>query len=212
LVIFRSKLRQHAGQYLQSKVFFVAKSVGATLKHTDFVVQSFDEAERDFVLGLAVGSDAVLVSLDHVSEIQLGFQTLPFELRSPILEELPGPRLAAVIPQLAEGFLQQVRGVEALVGCEQQLQVLPGAAGEILRMGQQSIFLTLDEGARFALKPAVLARTPMAEVYNEVKRQCQQHNLPAPARDSIIKRIRALDARLAALRRMGAKDAGAMPS
>jgi hypothetical protein len=52
----------------------------------------------------------------------------------------------------------------------------------------------------------------MAEVYNEVKRQCQQHNLPAPARDSIIKRIRALDARLAALRRMGAKDAGAMPS
>jgi hypothetical protein len=80
LIIFRSKLRQHAGQDLQSQVLFVTQSVGATLEYTDFVVQSLDEAERDFVLGLAVGSDAIPVSFDHVSELLVGFQTLPFEL------------------------------------------------------------------------------------------------------------------------------------
>jgi hypothetical protein len=74
LIIFRSKLRQHAGEDLQSKVFLVAKFAGATLKNTDLVVQSFDEAERDFVLGLAVGSDPIPVSLDHVSKVLVGLQ------------------------------------------------------------------------------------------------------------------------------------------
>ena len=82
-----------------SKVLFVAQSVGATLKHTDFIVQSLDEAERDFVLGFAVRSDAVTVSLNDVSEVLIGFQTLPFELGPPVLEEPPGPRLAVVIPR-----------------------------------------------------------------------------------------------------------------
>jgi hypothetical protein len=126
LVIFRSKLRQHAGQDLQAKVFLVATSVGATLKDTDLIVQSLDEAERDLVLGLTVGSGAIPVSLDHVSKVLVGLQPLPFELRAPVLEELPGPSFAAVIPQLTKGFFQQIRGVEALVGCEQQFQILAG--------------------------------------------------------------------------------------
>ena len=145
MIIFRSKLRQHAGQDLQSKVLFVAKSVGATLKHADFIIQTFDEAERDLILRLAVGGDAIPVSLDHVSEVLVGFQALPFELRPPVLEELPGPCFAVVIPKLAKGLLQQIRGVESLVGREQELEVLSSAAGEVLRMGQQSIFLPLRE-------------------------------------------------------------------
>jgi hypothetical protein len=36
LIIFQSKLRQHASQDLQPKVLFVARSVGAALKHTGF--------------------------------------------------------------------------------------------------------------------------------------------------------------------------------
>jgi putative transposase len=55
-----------------------------------------------------------------------------------------------------------------------------------------------------------LALNAMEEAYNEVKRQCRRHNLPVPARNSVIKRIRALDARLAARRRLGAKDAEAV--
>jgi hypothetical protein len=62
------------------------------------------------------------VSLHHVSEILVGSQTSPLPLRPPVLEELLGPGLAVVVLQLAEGFLEQVSGVEALVGLEQMTQ------------------------------------------------------------------------------------------
>jgi hypothetical protein len=84
LIIFRSKLREHAGQDLQSKVLFIAQSVGTTLQYADFVVQSLDKAEGDFVLWLAVGSDAIPVSFNHVSEVLVGLQALSFELRAPV--------------------------------------------------------------------------------------------------------------------------------
>lgn len=48
-------------------------------------------------------------------------------------------------------------------------------------------------------------KTPMEETYREVVRRCRQVHLPAPARNNIIKRIRALDARMVARRRMGPK-------
>ena len=50
-------------------------------------------------------------------------------------------------------------------------------------------------------------RKPMEEVYREVVRQCRKKNWVAPARDTVISRIRALDARLVARRRLGAKSA-----
>jgi hypothetical protein len=72
LIIFRSKLRQHAGKNLQSKVLFVAQSVGTALKDTDLVVETLDEAERDFVLGSAVGGESIPVTLDHIGEALVG--------------------------------------------------------------------------------------------------------------------------------------------
>ena len=53
-------------------------------------------------------------------------------------------------------------------------------------------------------------RPPMEETYREVVRRCRQRDLPAPARNSVIRRIRALDARLVARRRMGAKASEAI--
>ena len=41
MIIFRSKLGQHAGQDLQAKVFFIAQPIGSALDDTDFVVQTF---------------------------------------------------------------------------------------------------------------------------------------------------------------------------
>ena len=73
---------------------------------------------------IAVGGDAVPVPLDHLGELLVGLQALPFQLRPPVLEELPRPRLAAVVPQLAEGFLEQVGGVQPFVRAEQELEVL----------------------------------------------------------------------------------------
>ena len=56
---------------------------------------------------------------------------------------------------------------------------------------------------RYLVRP----RTPMEEVYKEVARRCRDRNLVPPARNSVLKRIRALDARLVARRRLGAKSA-----
>jgi putative transposase len=56
---------------------------------------------------------------------------------------------------------------------------------------------------RYLVRP----RTPMEEVYKEVKRQCRAKSLVPPARNSVSKRIRALDARLVARRRLGTKSA-----
>ena len=41
--------RQHAGENLEAEVFFVAQSIGSSLEHADFVVEAFDETERDLV-------------------------------------------------------------------------------------------------------------------------------------------------------------------
>jgi len=44
---------------------------------------------------------------------------------------------------------------------------------------------------RYLVRP----RTPMEEVYRNVKKRCRELSIPAPARGSVLARIRALDAR-----------------
>jgi hypothetical protein len=53
-------------------------------------------------------------------------------------------------------------------------------------------------------------KPPMEEAYRQIVHQCQQLALPASARNSVLKRIRDLDARLAARKRLGAKAAQAI--
>lgn len=53
----------------------------------------------------------------------------------------------------------------------------------------------------------VRPRKPMEEVYREVVRRCRRDHLIAPSRNSVLSRIRALDARLVARRRLGSKSA-----
>jgi hypothetical protein len=98
LIIFRSNLRQHRGQYLQSEGFLIPQAIGAALHDSDLVVEPLDEAERYLVFGLAVGGDAIPVPLDHLGELLVRLQALPLEARSPVLEELfrPGPAVGAV--------------------------------------------------------------------------------------------------------------------
>src|ERR1019366_1298010 len=147
---------QHAGEDLEAKVFLIAQTVGATLDDADLVVQAFDEAEGDFVLRLAVCGDAVPVSLDHVGEVFVGLESLPLQLRAPVVEELACPGLAVVIPQLGKGLLEHIGGVQALVGSQQEPQILPGRTGEVLWMGQQGVLLALDEVALVTFKTRVL--------------------------------------------------------
>lgn len=101
--------------------------------------------------------------LDHGGEVLVGFQALPLELRPPVLDELSGPHFAVVVPQLTEGIFEQVRGVEALVGRQQQLEIRSCCAGKVLWMRQQGVFLSLDELAFLALEARVLRLSDLVQ-------------------------------------------------
>jgi putative transposase len=60
---------------------------------------------------------------------------------------------------------------------------------------------------RYLVRP----RTPMEEVYRNVCKRCSELDIPAPARGSVLSRIRALVARHVARRRLGAKAAQSIP-
>src|SRR6266852_2068931 len=136
-MVARSERRQHAGEDLESQVLFVAEPVGATLEHADLVVQPLDEAERDLVLRAAIGRDPIPVPVNHRGELLVGLQALPLEGRPPVLEEAARPTLPAIVPELAERFLEQVGGVQPLVGGEQGLECPAAAQGQVLAVRQQ---------------------------------------------------------------------------
>src|SRR5262249_36309358 len=71
--------REHAGKDLKGQVLLIAQAIGTALKDADFVVETLDEAEGDFVLGPAIGGDAVPVTLDHRRELLVGLEPLPFK-------------------------------------------------------------------------------------------------------------------------------------
>ena len=105
-------------------MLLVAQNVGATLREADPIVQALDEAESDLVLGLALGGDTFPVPVDHRGEVFVGFQPSPIELFAPVLEDLPRPGFAAVVPELAEAVkLETVSAPESVTANDAQ-QVL----------------------------------------------------------------------------------------
>ena len=82
---------------------------------------------------------------------------MPFKCRLPVLEKGPRPSLAPVVPQLREGFLEQIGNVEPAVGLEQLVKGAAAVEGEIVAVGQQRVLLALDDAAILAAPPGVLA-------------------------------------------------------
>ena len=140
-----SECRQHAGEDLQAEVVLVAETVGPPLDHTDFVVEPFDEAEGDLVFVSAVGGDSGPVPVDHLGEVLVGLEALPFEGGSPVLEEASGPPFPPIVPELSERLLEQVGGVQALVRREEGLEGLASVLGEVLPVGEKRVLLALDK-------------------------------------------------------------------
>ena len=157
------ELGQHASEDFQSQVLLVAQPICASLDDPDFVVASFHESERDLVLGLAVGSAPVPMTIDHGGELLVRCKPLPFERCSPVLEEPLRPTFALVAPELSEGLLEQVRNVEPFVRRQQRLQRLPAFQGEVLPVGEQRVLLPLDEAPLTPAKPGVLALSDLIE-------------------------------------------------
>ncbi|MEO8847384.1 MAG: hypothetical protein ABI440_01960 [Casimicrobiaceae bacterium] len=67
------------------------------------------------------------MTVDHLGEFLVRFEPLPLRVRTPVVEEAPRPTFDFVLPELTEGFLQQIGPVESLVGRQQFLERLPAA-------------------------------------------------------------------------------------
>ena len=150
MIDFGSNLRQNRSQDVRREIFLIAQTVGTTLDDCYFVVQPLDEGKGDLVFWLAVGGDAVPVSLVHLGELLVRLQALPRQSRPSVLEEL-------------EGLLVQVGGVQARIRRQRQRQVLLRRAGEVLRVWQDRVFLPLDETALLALDARVLGLADLVE-------------------------------------------------
>jgi len=67
-------LRKHAGKNLKARILFIAQTVGTALKDANLVVETLDEAKRDFVLRTAIGGDAIPVTIDQRRELLVGLE------------------------------------------------------------------------------------------------------------------------------------------
>src|SRR5665648_1218764 len=127
------------------------------------LLRPLDEAERDLVFRLAVGGDAIPMPIDHSGELFIRCEPLPLQARAPVLEEAPRPALALVVPELAEGFLQNVGRVQPLVRRQQQLERSPALQAKVLVACEQRVFLSLDEAPTFAADPRVFGLADLVE-------------------------------------------------
>jgi hypothetical protein len=92
------------------------------------------------------------MAIDHAGEALIGFEALPFEAGAPVVEEAPGPALAVVVPELAEGLLQNIGGVQPFVGGEQQRERAPALEREILAGRDRSVYFSKSP-TRFPEEP-----------------------------------------------------------
>src|SRR6516162_7060435 len=97
------------------------------------------------------------MAFDHGRKLLIGLEPLPLQARSPVLEEAPCPGFTLIVPKLAEALLEQIGGVEPLVGDEQGLQCFLAVEREVLPPRQQSVFLALDIASVAARKPRIFA-------------------------------------------------------
>jgi len=87
------------------------------------------------------------MALDHLGELFVGFEPLPLQGGPPVIEKSPGPAFSLVVPELAEGFLEQVRCVQPFIRLEQCLQGHTSIHREVFPvMGVKSLLLTKVAG------------------------------------------------------------------
>ncbi len=149
-------LRKHAGEDLQTQILLVTQPVGAALEDPDLIVHPFDESQGDLIVGVTIRGNPVPMAINQRGKLLIRPQALPLQGRPPILKEAPRPAFLLIVPQLAEGLLEQVGGVQPLVRGQQDLQAVPRVAREIRPMREQRVLLPLDVAPVFAAEPPVL--------------------------------------------------------
>jgi hypothetical protein len=161
-------LRQRAGEDLQAQVLFVAQSVGAPLDDPNFIVQAFDEPEGNFVFRVTISRNPLPIALNHLSKLLVRLQALPLQGGSPVRKETACPAFLLVIPQLAKRLLEQVSGLQPLVGVEQFLEGAAAIESQIFPPRQQRILLPLDELAVLPSQAGIFALSHLVQGLIEV--------------------------------------------
>ena len=95
------------------------------------------------------------MSINHLGEFLVRFESLPLQAGTPVLEESPRPSFAVVVPELTEGLLEQIGRVQAFIGRQQRLEGMPTFKGEIFAVREQGVFLPFDEAAVTTTEPRI---------------------------------------------------------
>jgi hypothetical protein len=131
--------------------------------------------------------------INHISALLIRLQPLPFERRTPVPEEAARPALLLVTPELAKGLLEQVGGVQPLVGSEQGPQCLSALQRKVLPARQQRVLLALDEATLFPGHACILALAHLiegvAQVANDMELVEQDGSLWCMSNGSVAKRL-----------------------
>src|SRR3989338_1749303 len=159
----KSVFRDEGGQDFEVQVFLVSDSIGAALNDADFVVRAFNKTEADFIVHFTVGNNAIPVAFDHGGELFEGSQSLPAQLRLPVVEKLSCPSGVSILPKAAKGFFEQVGFEQSLVGIEESPQRFAAFASEMIPFGEQRIALALDETTIFLAEAKVFLTANLVE-------------------------------------------------
>ena len=102
---------------------------------------------------------------DSISSANLryGCNRCHFQAVLPSFKEGAGTALGSVIPELAEGFLEEVGGVQTPVGLEQFFQGSSAIQTQVLASREQGISLALDVTPVLAAEAFVLTAPDFIE-------------------------------------------------
>ena len=96
------------------------------------------------MLWMTIGGNAIPMGFNQLGKLSIRLQSLPFQAVLPSFKEGAGTALGSVIPELAEGFLEEVGGVQTPVGLEQFFQGSSAIQTQVLASREQGISLALD--------------------------------------------------------------------
>ena len=108
------------------------------------------------------------MTIDHLSEFLVGFESLPLQARAPVFEETARPTFTLIVPELAERFLEQVGRVQALVGRQQGFERLFALQGEVLATREQRVLLAFDVAAVLAAESRVFTFSHLVERFAQM--------------------------------------------
>jgi len=146
----------------------ISNAVSPALNDADLVVETLHESERDFVVGMAVTDNAVPVVFDHVGEFLKGRQSAPSQLRFPVVEKFQGTSRIFVIPELPEGFFEQIGLLDPPVGLEEKPQSPAPIQIEVGAIREQGEALTFDESPILPADSMIFAPPDVVERVGEM--------------------------------------------